>query len=145
MTKTSDTAGPGKVIGWEWVQTGPDFALGHPLAQRFGAIWFVIAFIALHAVALVASAIWQILTAGPGWIAILWTILMLILICNDILALAGLLGRHPIAWPTVWIALILSFPLSLPLVVYWADGTRPNLIYRHRFERLVWPDRKAAP
>lgn len=51
--------------------------------------------------------------------------------------------RAPVAYPMVLAMLCGALPLSVPLLWFWADGVRPNLIYRHRFERLVpaTPDR----
>ena len=114
----------GPVREWEWVHVGRDFALTHPLGHVGGAMWFVLVFALAHA----GLAAYQALFVSP------WTWLFFVF---DLLVVAALLKRWRVAWPLVWVQLLSSIPLSLPLIVYWADGTRPNLIYRHRFERLV--------
>ncbi len=130
-----------KILEAEWVYTGAAFALNHPLSQRLGAVWFVIGWLVLHAAVCLLGMFYLLGTPGilgsliglGGLLLLLLAMLLLI----DLIGIVGLLGRHPIAWLPVWIILILTFPASLPLVVYWADGVKPNLIYAHRFERLV--------
>jgi hypothetical protein len=131
-----DNARRRPVREWEWVYTGADFARSHPLSQRLGGVRVVAAFIVMHWAGLVALDVAR--GAGPeSWAALaLYSVLVAVV-------LLALVRRHPAAWPLVWFPLALGFPLSLPLIVYWADGTRPNLIYRHRFERLV-PERTEA-
>ena len=125
----------------KWVYTGADFALSHPISQRLGAIWFVVIWMVLHLALCLVGVAWVFGMSGPLesylWLRGLLLVLFVLLTLNDALGLLGLVGRHPIARPCVWLSLILGFPLSLPLVVYWADGVRPNLIYAHRFETLV--------
>lgn len=133
-----------KILEAEWVYTGANFALSHPLSQRLGAVWFVIGWLVLH----LGLCVWSIVglqqtpdVAGHlfGTLGLLLVLLVLLALI-DMIGLAGLLGRHPVAWLPVWIILILTFPASLPLVIYWADGVKPNLIYAHRFEKLVETD-----
>ena len=115
---------------WEWIYTGPAFAQTHPLSKSLGAIWLVVVWIA----ACWAFALLRILDLPTSWI--FWgifaaqTVLVL-------LAFLTIVRRHPAAWVLVLVILVMSFPLSVPLLVYWVDGKRPNLIYRHRFERRV--------
>ena len=116
----------GKTIEWEWVHTGRAFARTHPLGTSRGGLWLVLAFVALHGMAAAY--------AGLHVSAVLYVFCLL-----DAVALMLLWRRHLAAWPLTWIVLVQSFPVSLPLMIYWADGTRPNLVYRHRFERLVRP------
>lgn len=128
------------VIESEWVDTGAEFALSHPVAQHLGAVWLVVAWVAIHAV----LACWQMVEMFRyGGNALFVVPLLVLLVLNDIVALLTLIARHPLASRSVWICLIMTFPLSIPLMFYWADGVRPNLIYRHRFGRLV--QQKAAP
>ncbi|MEJ6391365.1 hypothetical protein [Gymnodinialimonas ulvae] len=55
-----------------------------------------------------------------------------------------ILARRPVACPMVIgvfiAACVVQSPaligLLLPVLVYWIDGAWPNLIYRHRFERM---------
>lgn len=127
------------IIEDEWVYTGPGFALSHPLAQRLGAVWLVVTWLILQA-ACAALLLADVVLNGTGGMLILPLMLFLaLLILNSGCAALLLIGRHPLAWYPVWLSLVLGFPLTLPLVMYWADGARPNLIYRHRFGRLVWP------
>ena len=113
----------------EWVWTGPEFARSHPLAQRLGWIWGIVGIVAAHAVGL-AVALWQV--DMPGW----QTILAAVMLALSSFTLFALVRRHPAAWPLVWLHLISLVPFSAPLMLFWADSPRVNLIYRHRFERL---------
>ena len=148
----------GEIIESQWVYVDPTFALTHPSTQSLGAIWFVIGWIALH----LTLALWFLVEIAALWLGVmdrgfllagpvdggLWLLVFVTLMAAfavvDILALIGLLGRHPLARIPVWITLVLTFPLSLPLVVYWADGVKPNLLYAHRFERMVDPEKGVA-
>ncbi len=122
---------------WEWVYTGRDFALSHPLARRLGGIIWVVAFIigqwmfALYTLVQIGAPVWP-------WLVFAFYSLL------PLLTVIALFRRHPIAWPLVWWGLLMGLPFSLPLIVYWADGVRPNLIYRHRFERLVTPGEESV-
>lgn len=118
----------------EWVDTGAEFALRHPLSQRLSAIWLIVGWVSTHAL-LAVWVIADLLSYGGYGLAL--ALFLILLVLNDIVAILTLIGRDPRASRSVWICLIVTFPLSIPLVVYWADGPRPNLIYRHRFERLV--------
>ncbi|MBK4215834.1 hypothetical protein JJJ17_07850 [Paracoccus caeni] len=132
------------IVGWEWVRTGPNFALGHPRSRSFGAIWFIIGFVALQGLVAIIGLV-ALFSAVPDIWVLLRMVLFVLLLVNNIIGLVALIGRHPLAWTTVWISLAMGFPLTLPLVMYWADGTRPNLIYRHRFERLIRTSDEATP
>ncbi len=117
---------------WEWVYTGERFAMAHPLAARLGWVWAVLAFVLIYgsgplvAVVLLMDqvSVWQ------------WLI-VLVCFAFGVVTAVLLYRRHPAAWVLVWVMLIPTLPFSAPLMVYWADGVRPNLLYRHRFERLV--------
>jgi len=123
-----------QTIEWQWVYTGFRFVAQHPLYARLGGIWVVVFWVSAQGLLTAFSVTEAALQVTPPWY--LWPIPLLLALIY-ISALLTLLARAPAAYPLTWVVLILSFPLSLPLVVYWADGTRPNLIYRHRFERLV--------
>ena len=114
------------ILEWEWVHTGRAFALDHPMGRVRGWMLAVVAFVAAH----LALCIYAGLFANT---------LVLPVALIDLVALIALLKRAPVAWPLVWVPIVLSFPVSLPILFYWVEGTRPNLIYRHRFERLVRP------
>lgn len=129
----------GGIIESEWVYTGAAFALNHPISQHLGAVWLVVIWVALHAGLGVLGVI-NLTMAGLGPFTMLFALLLVLLVLNDLFAILTLIGRHPLAWYPVWLCLICTFPLSLPLIMYWSDGARPNLIYRHRFGRLVFPD-----
>lgn len=128
-------------IEWEWVHVGRGFAVAHPLSARLGAVWWVVAWIAAqpallgHVLVTVAGGAVHGVSAATG-IATLLVGLQAVL---SVLTLIALVLRAPVAWGLVWLNLFLTLPLSVPLMVYWADGVRPNLIYRHRFERLRRP------
>ncbi|MBM7067775.1 hypothetical protein [Actibacterium sp. 188UL27-1] len=115
-------------IGWEWVYVGPEFARSHPAAARFGAVWLVIAWVALlaagYTLAAVADDFWRF--GWTWWIAAMFAELTFV----------ALLLRWPVAYGMTLILLGVSLPFSFPLLIYWADGVRPNLVYRWRFERL---------
>ncbi len=115
---------------WEWVYTGREFALGHPMSRLGVSIYLTAGFVLLQW-GLGARAVYLMPES-----ALSWTVFAIFTLLTP-LTLVSLFKRSPAAWVLVWIHLICSFPLSLPLVFYWADGVRPNLIYRHRFERLV--------
>lgn len=105
------------------VYTGPAFARGH----RFGKLSWreagVALWIAVSAVAVGVS--WPAFGIGAATFMGLTVGMMM--------------TKGAIASPMVYLSLLASFPLSIPLLFYWADGVRPNLIYRHRFERLMGP------
>jgi len=126
------------IIESEWVYTGPAFARSHPIAQHLGAVWLVVLWVALQLVsagfALVGFA--RRMFDGQGFWTALLVLLLFILILNNFLVLWGLMTRNTVAWYPVWVSLICC--LAVPLMIYWASGQRPNLIYRHRFGRLVW-------
>ncbi|WBU53825.1 hypothetical protein [Paracoccus sp. SCSIO 75233] len=132
-----------KIIGEKWVYTGVAFALNHPLSQRLGAVWFVVAWLALSAVAVIVGVVmvpWDDLNPeGFTDYAMLsgFILLAVLLFLNDLLGILALIGRHPIARGCVWLNLVTTLPFSLPLILYWADGVKPNLIYAHRFEKYV--------
>lgn len=120
----------------EWVFTGPSFALSHPWARSLGWLWLIVAFVASQAF-LIASLILPnlpvLLSLPLGWLLLL---LLLPIVLLPWLTLLALITRHPIASPLVWLHLILSLPISAPLMLLWADSPRANLIFRHRFQRL---------
>ena len=120
---------------WEWVYTGRDFAMSHPLSDRLGAVWCVVAFVVVH---------WLLQTLLLWTFTVSFFSVLLWLISTALAAttVCCLRLRHPAAWVLVWWPLVTGFPLSLPLLFYWVEGVRPNLIYRHRFERLVPPRRQ---
>ena len=132
------------IIESEWVYTGAGFALSHPVAQHLGAIWFIVVWSALQMGAALLVA-YEVFAFGSGFFSFLGGVLLMGLAISNVLAILTLIGHHPWADIPVWISLILGFPLTLPLVMYWADGARPNLIYRHRFGRLAMPKSEAAP
>lgn len=115
---------------WEWVYVGRDAALSHPLAAHLGGARIVAMGSLAQAIIWVGSALafatlwwhWALLAFGAALVGLTLTLVW---------------TRHPAAWGLVWFHLVLGMPLSFPLMFYWADGVRPNLIYRHRFERLV--------
>lgn len=129
------------IIESEWVYTGPAFARSHPIAQHLGAVWLVVAWVALQFVIVVAGAVEALshLSAGHGLAFGLLALLLFVLALNNLLALFGLVTRNTVAWYPVWLSLICGVLLTIPLMFYWGGGLRPNLIYRHRFGRLVWP------
>jgi hypothetical protein len=111
---------------WEWVYTGRQFIWQHPGYRISGGI-------ALTGLVLILSvAVWWFIALQTGhpssWP---WALTAL-----NAFTLLAMVMRWPFAYPLVFICLLPLFPLSAPIMVYWADGTRPNLIYRHRFERL---------
>lgn len=115
------------MVEWEWVHTGRAFARSHPKGRFGGGLYLVGLFVFCHGL----GNLYFVVMGG--------NILLFIIIILDFLSLLALLRRWPAAWILVWGILIMSFPVSLPLMIYWADGMRPNLIYRLRFERLVRP------
>lgn len=123
------------IVEWEWVFTGQTFATNHPLSKDLGGIWWVLGFLVFIA----GVTIWSLWIGVPGLRVLQYFALAVVF-----LAIPTLLFRHPSAYPLTWVLLILTFPISLPFIVYWADGVRPNLIYRYRFERLVRPIQSPA-
>ena len=127
----------------KWVYTGAAFALNHPLSQKLGAVWCVVAWLAISAAVPLVGAFmlpWDRLTpvSVTDYLTLGAMLLLgLLLFLNNLLGILALIGRHPIARWCVWLNLIVTFPLSIPLMFYWADGVKPNLIYAHRFETLV--------
>ncbi len=114
---------------WEWVYVGRSFARAHDLHRLSPMIWLV-----GLGVSACMTLIWMRLYFAPAsphllvWVGA---------IGFYALTLMALLRLWPVAYPMVSFALVPAIPFSLPLMVYWADGVRPNLIYRHRFERLI--------
>ncbi|MEL7258094.1 MAG: hypothetical protein AAFN80_09665 [Pseudomonadota bacterium] len=115
---------------WEWVQIGAEFAVNHPLAQLRGGLLVIIGYVVAQWAFVLVNAI----LSDGYWLT--WTIFAVfsVLSATTIYALGAF---RPGARQLVWLHLVLWFPISLPLIVYWADGVRPNLIYARRFERLV--------
>ncbi len=115
---------------WQWVYVGRAAALAHPLARPSLGLWVSKLFVMFQATLAVLSLI--LLDMHWGWQV--WLASVVALDIGTLLALG--LGA-PIAYPLMFAVLALAFTFSTPLLVYWADGVRPNLIYRHRFERLM--------
>ncbi len=115
---------------WEWVQTGAEFALNPPLATLRGGLLLIIGYVVAQWVFVLVNAI---LSEGY-WLT--WTIFVVFSVLS-VTTIYALGAFRPGARQLVWLHLVLWFPISLPLIVYWADGVRPNLIYARRFERLV--------
>lgn len=131
-----------RMIEWHWVYTGWAFAAQHRLYERLGAVWLVAGYVVLQ-FCLKAAAIWWM---APG-VSPFWAFLVLVVLCGlYVLAFLTLIARMPAAYPLTWCVILMGLPLSVPVAVYWADGVRPNLIYRHRFERLrlPYPTRRAG-
>jgi hypothetical protein len=113
----------------EWVWTGGKFARNYCPQLGLG-VWVTIgmiaAMLAFHIVAFVYSDTVSLLSMahlmlGPVVLIVLWR-------------------RHPVAYPLVFLFLIIMLPtalavLAVPFLFYWAEGAKPNLIFRHRFER----------
>ena len=114
---------------WEWVYTGRQFVWRHPDHRLSGGVFCI-----MVAVALTPVGIWWIYLSGPGgWPAFS----ILYLGWFYWLTLLALVMRWPFAYPLTFLCLLAGLPFTIPLIVYWADGVRPNFVYRHRFERLV--------
>ncbi|MFD1880937.1 hypothetical protein [Paracoccus pacificus] len=132
----------GGIIEEEWVDTGPEFALSHPLSQSLGGIWWIIAWCVLTVLAsayFLAIIVLDILLFGNlNWLSLLLLPLNLLTLIVGLAAIPCLFLRNPMASALVWIVLVLT--LMVPLMFYWNSGTRPNLIYRHRFSRLMRAD-----
>lgn len=128
----------------EWVYTGPDFARNHPMARRLGAVWLIVLWVAFQLAGAAMGFVDMLgrLFSGQGAVFALLAGLLFLLILNNLLALFGLLTRNTVAWYPVWVSLFSGIVLSGPLMIYWASGTRPNLLYRHRFGRLIWPEKQ---
>jgi hypothetical protein len=109
---------------WEWVHVPRAFARRHRL-YRLG---FGIYAVAVVIMATFAVQVWAGLIHAP-WFAIPYGVIVA-------LTLLFLIAKGAVAYPLVYLCLIPGLPFTLPAIVYWADGVRPNLIYRHRFERL---------
>ncbi|SFJ29319.1 hypothetical protein [Jannaschia pohangensis] len=111
---------------WQWVYVGRDAARAHPaFALSIGPVLTCAALLAI-------IAVW---TWGG---VIFWP-----LVAFEALTVLAILCKWPVAYPMTFAALVPAFPVTAPLMMYWADGVRPNLIYRHRFERLVPPEESA--
>lgn len=118
---------------WEWVYVGRSFARAHDLHRVSPMIWLM----ALGVSACMAAIWLQFYLAPTPTHPALW----LAIAAVYSLTLLALLRLWPVAYPLVFLALAPGFPLTLPFIFYWADGVRPNLIYRHRFERLIPKER----
>ena len=116
------------ILGWEWVFVGREFARNHPLSEGFGAIWLVITWIALLGAGYTALAMSEEFW-GLSWLTWLGAIFAE-------LTFLALLLRWPVAYGMTLVLLVFTLPFSAPLLMYWVDGARPNLIYRWRFERM---------
>lgn len=122
---------------WQWVYVGPEVAQGlMPYARPNWPIHLTSGLIMAQVVSAVASVV---LLDASVWV----TAALLCGAAFGLLTVWALWSRSPAAYPMVMVALVFALPVSIPLVWYWADGRRPNLIYRHRFERLV-PEGGAA-
>ena len=110
---------------WVFVYTGRAFARQHAKFALSRGIWLT-----TLVVALIPFAWWHVAGDRPvshlvwgGWFY--WLMIL------------ALLMRWPFAYPLRFMCLATGLPFTAPLMVYWADGERPNLIYRHRYERLI--------
>ncbi|MEX3016293.1 hypothetical protein [Gymnodinialimonas hymeniacidonis] len=120
----------------EWVFTGADYVTEHPLNRLSLGLW-------LSVVAFVVAAALVLFDLAMGLAA--WWEWALVLVF--VLPIWPILARQPVAYPMVigaFIAAVLTLSpvlmaLMAPVLVYWVDGVRPNLIYRHRFERMLPP------
>ena len=112
-------------VEWEWVHVGREFARIHPAGRMNVGIFAVMFYVTLHGVISLYGGI-RLGETLPFLMAV---------VCGA--AVLAMWKKSLLAWPLVWTSLVTSFPFSLPAMWYWADGVRPNLIYRHRFERLV--------
>ncbi len=123
-------AGGTPIREWAWVRTGAEFAVNHPMARLRGGLLLIVGYVIAQWGFVLVNAI---LSEGY-WLT--WAVfgVFSILSVTTIYALGAF---RPGARQLVWLHLFLGFPISLPLMVYWADGVRPNLIYARRFERLV--------
>lgn len=120
------------IIEWEWVYTGRNFAREHPLGQVSFGIYLTFGFLLL-------SPVVPIYFTGLEQIgALAWGIVASYAALLSVTFLLAL-KRHPLTYPLTIFMLALEFPLTVPFIMYWVDGVRPNLVYRHRFERLVLP------
>lgn len=116
---------------WQWVYVGPEVARGlMPYARPGWPIHLTSGLILAQCVSAISSVV---LLGGPVW----FNALLLGGAGFGFLTVWALWCRSPAAYPMVMAALVFALPFSIPLIVYWAEGRRPNLIYRHRFERLV--------
>lgn len=132
---------------WEWVYTGPEFASNHRLFRRGLGIWFsvLVLLLAGSALLLVPKPSWyDYLLHGFFLFVVIPLVrlhpsaypLMLIAIGLMLLAPVSIVVPDALSYPVLPLGLVFQLML-VPLAFYWADGVRPNLIYRHRFERLV--------
>ncbi|MFK7938940.1 MAG: hypothetical protein AB8B82_06145 [Roseovarius sp.] len=117
------------MLDWEWVYVGRSFAQGHALNRITPALILV----GVAVVAVSGLFWWRLIDTAVPPHPSLWVGVAALYL----LTLLALLRRWPVAYPLVHLTLVPGLPLTLPVIVYWADGIRPNLIYRHRFERLV--------
>ncbi len=121
---------------WEWVFTGAGYVEGHPLNRLSPGLWLSIGALCLAAILVIIDLM---LGLAQLWEAALVAVFLL--------PIWPIFARQPVAYPMVFGAVIAAFvvqapilmALMIPVLVYWADGVRPNLIYRHRFERLLPP------
>ena len=118
----------------EWVFTGSDYVAGHPLNRLSFGLWATVGILGLCALSVVAGVVLQPYVWAQAALGLVF-----------VLPIWPILARQPVAYPLVigtFVAACLSQSLALiailaPVLIYWLDGVRPNLIYRHRFERLV--------
>ena len=119
------------IIEWEWVYTGRDFSRSHPEGRL--SIGILLTLVAIFFV-------WFFIMQLTGPIG---PVLHVVYLGLCIMTTVAALRRSPITYPLVFFLLVPGFPFTAPFMVYWADGVRPNLIYRHRYERLVPAGRPA--
>lgn len=130
----------------EWVFTGPDYVQGHPLNRLGFGLWATVVVLGLGAA---IHALWVALSVaalteygGPIGVLALWQAALAVVYIAPVWPI---LKRRPVAYPLLLLAFAVSvivldavmIVLLLPVLIYWSDGVRPNLIYRYRFQRLV--------
>lgn len=107
----------------EWISVPRDFVQTHPGYRLSFGIYFT-------ALAVIAGAVFPVWLVPLGNV-VFWPAVIYVAVTLVFMALKG-----AVASPLVYIGLLPGLPFTLPFMFYWADGVRPNLIYRHRFGRL---------
>lgn len=117
----------------EWVFTGAPYVRGHPLNRLSFGLWASVVVLALCFALSVTGIVLAPVIGAQAVLAVAF-----------LLPIWPIIARKPVAYPLVIGAFITSviatnpvlMALMLPVLMYWVDGVRPNLIYRYRFERL---------
>lgn len=134
-------AAKGKPIReWEWVYTGAEYTrrnqFGTP-GRMVPLQLFFSFYCVFHLLSFVAIVTALVSVSFPSYPSITYLSLSAGVIFIDVIILVGLWRRWPATYLLMFILFLSSVPISIPFLFIWVESRRVNLVYQHRFERLI--------